>query len=154
MTSTIRPARESDVPALTDLCTQLGYPSTPEQVTHRLTEILPRPDHIVFVAEIAGKPVGWAHVNLVPVMVLDRLAELAGLVVDKNCRRSGVGRALLSAAEDWARQRGCAELWLRSNVIRTQAHQFYESLGYQRIKSQFTFVKILAQPWNDQQPGP
>lgn len=71
-------------------------------------------------------------------------AELAGLVVDESVRGSGVGAALLAAAEDWARAQGFASMRVRSNVIRERAHRFYEREGYARIKAQAVFRKPLA----------
>ena len=42
-------------------------------------------------------------------------------------RRSlGVGKALLDAAKDWARERGATHLELDSGDTRTDAHRFYE----------------------------
>jgi hypothetical protein len=33
---------------------------------------------------------------------------------------------------------------LRSNILRTDAHKFYEQLGYERVKTQHTYRKSLA----------
>jgi len=74
---------------------------------------------------------------------LDLYAEVGSLVVDQDQRGQGIGKALMDKAEAWARQCGITEVRLRSNVIRKEAHQFYEALGYERIKSQFTFRKAL-----------
>ena len=35
---------------------------------------------------------------------------LEGWYVKENCRRSGVGRKLVAAAEEWAREQGCKEM--------------------------------------------
>jgi GNAT superfamily N-acetyltransferase len=64
-------------------------------------------------------------------------------VVDARFRSQGLGRRLLAYAEDWARERGCTEIGLRSNVIRDRAHVFYEKLGYQHIKTQKAFRKHI-----------
>ena len=39
----------------------------------------------------------------------DRVAYLEGWYVLPESRRNGVGRALVEAAEDWARDQGCSE---------------------------------------------
>jgi GNAT superfamily N-acetyltransferase len=73
----------------------------------------------------------------------DPVAEIAGLVVDAEWRGSGVGKLLMQRAEDWARANGLRMVVLRSNVIRSEAHAFYESIGYTRFKTQHAFRKQL-----------
>ncbi|HET9400921.1 MAG TPA: GNAT family N-acetyltransferase, partial [Candidatus Acidoferrales bacterium] len=70
-------------------------------------------------------------------------AEVAGLVVDESCRGAGVGRQLMEFAERWAKKRGCRAVYLRSNVTRAAAHIFYERMGYEHIKTQKAYRKIL-----------
>ena len=48
------------------------------------------------------------------------------LVVDPERRSEGVGKALLDAAKDWARERGATHLELDSGDARLDAHRFYE----------------------------
>ncbi|MDO8615141.1 MAG: GNAT family N-acetyltransferase [Dehalococcoidia bacterium] len=54
---------------------------------------------------------------------------LQDLVVAPACRSRGVGRLLLDAATDWARQRGCTHLQLSSGMGRVDAHRFYRREG-------------------------
>jgi len=139
----VRTARLEDAPGIAELCGQLGYPSSTGETRRRLERIAGFPDHILFVAELDGRVVGWAHVHAYPLPELDFHADLSGLVVDEAHRSTGLGKILLAAAEDWARSKGCAELRVRSNVIRLEAHRFYETNGYEKLKSQFTFRKCL-----------
>ena len=144
MTSpTIRLAIEQDYLQLAALSGQLGYPSTPEQIAHRLAKLLSRRDQAVFVAEVEGHIAGWVHVYACPTVESELYAEIGGLVVHEAQRGRGVGKALMTWSEAWARQRDIPEIRLRSNVIRKEAHQFYESLGYENIKAQFTFCKAI-----------
>ena len=71
-------------------------------------------------------------------------AEVVGLVVDADARRAGAGRRLVAAAEDWARAQGMGELFLRSNVVRPEAHAFYPALGFERSKTQHVYRKALT----------
>jgi GNAT superfamily N-acetyltransferase len=54
-----------------------------------------------------------------------------------------VGLKLLERAEQWAREKGCTMVGLRSNVIRDRAHAFYERNGYEHFKTQKSFRKQL-----------
>ncbi len=140
---TIRNAELADAARIADLATQLGYPSTTEQALVRLRTLPRDGSHAVYVAENEDGVVGWVHVFEHLPVAHDRVAEVAGLVVDTTCRGTGVGKRLMEAAENWARTKGLSHVFLRSNVIREPAHKFYENLGYTRIKTQHAFRKQL-----------
>ncbi|HUP64287.1 MAG TPA: GNAT family N-acetyltransferase [Thermoanaerobaculia bacterium] len=46
--------------------------------------------------------------------------------------RAGIGRRLLELAMEKAAEAGCYKLVLSSNSRRTDAHRFYENLGFER----------------------
>jgi GNAT superfamily N-acetyltransferase len=64
--------------------------------------------------------------------------------VDERNRGAGVGRALVSAAEEWAKESGLATIRVRSRIERDRAHKFYERDGYTRLKTQYVFEKPLV----------
>ncbi len=140
----IRPACGDDAAALAELSTQLGYPAVAETLSQRLERVREEGVGEVFVAADAhGRVLGWTHV--VPRLHLEEspFAELAGLVVGDGARGAGVGAALLSAAEHWAREHGFARFRVRSNVVRERAHRFYRREGYVERKRQVVFDKTL-----------
>ena len=53
------------------------------------------------------------------------------LAVAQASARQGVGRALMSAAEEWVRRRGRARLSLETGAASEAARRFYASLGYE-----------------------
>jgi GNAT superfamily N-acetyltransferase len=139
----IRPLSEDDCGAAAELCTQLGYPSTPAQVARRLRILARTAGQGVFGAEQESRVVGWVHVQTRCELASDPFAEICGLVVDERLRGQGVGRALVNAAEEWARREGHVEVRVRSNSIRTRTHRFYEQLGYALAKTSHAFHKPL-----------
>jgi GNAT superfamily N-acetyltransferase len=56
-------------------------------------------------------------------------AWVEDLAVHPDRRSEGVGAALLTAARDWARERGAVHLELDSAEARKDAHRFYEREG-------------------------
>lgn len=149
----IRPIEPADAAALVPLCGQLGYPATLEQVERRLQLLLGHPDQALLGAEDAtGQVVGWLHVQSRCVFESDPFAEICGLVVDENARGHGVGRDLVAAAEHWAVAQGHTVIRVRSNVIRTATHRFYQNHGYAIQKSQISFTKPLT-PGTPLTPG-
>jgi|SRR5450631_415162 GNAT superfamily N-acetyltransferase len=140
----IRRARISDSPRLAILCTELGYPTTPSEMKIRLSQLKPAADNAVFVAQAEqGEVIGWLHVSISRLLEVPLRAEVNGLVVGESQRSKGAGAHLLQAAENWARQKKCVNMSVRSNVIRDRAHAFYERHGYEHYKTQKAFRKAL-----------
>jgi len=135
-----------DAAAVAALSGQLGYPASAQQIEERFRGLSREPDSTVFVAELDdGRLAGWLHVLARRFLELDRYTEIAGLVVDAGARRSGVGKALITAAETWARERGCSTVRVRSNMRRVEAKPFYERMGYRVVKTQYVFEKTARQ---------
>ncbi len=141
---TIRAAAIGDVAALCGLIQELGYDGSPDEVAARLRGILADPDQAVFVAEQASAVLGWLQVQLTSVLESDARGEIVGLVVTASRRKSGIGRQLVHAAENWTRSRGLCLVGVRCNQTRVDAHRFYERLGFAVAKTQLSFRKRLA----------
>jgi GNAT superfamily N-acetyltransferase len=145
---TIRPALPGDVLYITRLAEQLGYPTSQNDVGRRLEGIGKNSaPAVVFVAqlgdEVAGEVVGWVHAYRCAGLLVPPYAEIGGLVVGEAHRGRGIGRRLMEEAEAWARQNDCQQVRLRSNVVRVEAHRFYEQIGYEVAKSQKVYWKAL-----------
>jgi ribosomal protein S18 acetylase RimI-like enzyme len=140
----VRPMRREDAAAVAALTTELGYPSTADDIGRRYDLINNREDGRVFVADAGNMVMGWIHVQTTQLLECDARAEIWGLVVSETVRGSGIGRRLVEAAEGWAHARGIAVVSLRSNQVRTAARGFYEHLGYTVTKTQNAFRKILT----------
>ena len=138
----VRPALLTDAGRIAVLSGQLGYPSSAASVRRRLRNLLARRDHAIWVAETEGGIVaGWIHVFVKELLESDREAEIGGLVIDENFRGQGVGKALVERAERWAKARRLKSVYVRSNIVRKDAHAFYQNLGYKIIKTQSAFRK-------------
>jgi len=143
MAVSIRGARISDAEGIAELTSQLGYEVDVPTVVERLTRILLRSDQQFMIAEFDGRLGGWVHAVISEYIESERLVMIAGLVVDKNHRKKGIGRTLMEHAERWAKEQGCSIVRLSSSSNRTTAHRFYEVLGYTNIKTQYSFIKSL-----------
>lgn len=145
----VRLARTSDVEEIARLTAHLGYEVTAAALLPRLSRILGRPDQQVWIAEVDDRAAGWLHVLLAEYIEAEPFAVIGGLVVDKDLRGSGIGRALMQHAEQWALAQGCSVVRLWSSDGRTAAHRFYERLGYTHIKTHFAFAKSLVADGQD-----
>ena len=97
----------------------------------------------VFVVVADNSVIGYIHIERYDVLYFETMANVLGLSVFKAYHKMGVGKALLFAAEDWARQNNIKMMRLNSGMNRTDAHGFYEHFGYVSEKDQKRFVKTL-----------
>jgi len=142
----VRRAKATDAAAVAELSGILGYPMDRATMQRRLERADERDEQVVFVADRGGKVVGWIHGAEHEFLVAGRVGEICGLVVAEGQRTSGVGRRLVEAVEQWARERGLEQISVRSNVARPESHPFYEGVGYTRLKTQHVYRKPLALP--------
>jgi GNAT superfamily N-acetyltransferase len=139
----IRPAGDGDVASLAALTLELGYAAQSDAIAGRLRAVATDARQALLVAEQNGAVVGWLQINDSVALESGRRAEIVGLVVSASVRRQGVGRALVAAAEDWARARGIDRLVVRSNLTRSESHRFYPDIGFAPVKHQAVYVKRL-----------
>jgi GNAT superfamily N-acetyltransferase len=101
-------------------------------------------DHTLMVAEQDGCVIALCQAYARP--ALDKLPEVIvqALVVDQASRGGGVGKIMMAAAETWAADRGFKSVALASHVSRSQAHVFYEAIGYRRAATSHLFRKALS----------
>jgi len=118
--------------ALPEIYRQPDGPARSREYIHGLIE---DEATALLVAEREGRLVGVVKVSVtetpdIPVYVLRTYAAIDTLVVKKECRRSGIGRSLLEAAEQWARERGAATAELTVMEFNEPAIAFYQRFGY------------------------
>ncbi|MFH5185951.1 GNAT family N-acetyltransferase [Paenibacillus sp. TAB 01] len=140
----IRTARASDAAHIASLSNELGYPVSEEQMKERLLNLMNREDNAVFVMEIEGDVAAWVHVHGRHLLESPSFAEIGGLVVSSLHRRKRIGEQLMRECEAWAREQNYPFVRVRSSGHRKEAHQFYERIGYTRVKSQEVFNLELS----------
>jgi len=134
----VRQAHVADASRIANLLTQLGYPTRTDDVPARLSRMTGGDRAAVFVAERGGAVVGVATTHIVSVLNRSHdVAWLTALVVDESMRGSGVGRALVESVEGFARQNGCEWLSVTTHERRTDAHAFYQRIGFEHTGRRF-----------------
>lgn len=146
MTNRIRRARSADAVAIAELLGQLGYPQPSDGVRPRLDYWLRDETSTVFVWDVDGRVLGVAAVHVMPYFEKPGFfGRVMVLVVSEDVRGTGVGRALLAAAEDFTRERGGVAVELTSNRRREAAHAFYRRRGYKdSCESSGRFLRELV----------
>jgi ribosomal-protein-alanine N-acetyltransferase len=79
------------------------------------------------VADSGGKVAGFAVASW---LRQEAAAEVEGLFVEFNCRRRGVGSALITACMSWAANAGASTVRLEVRASNTAAHALYRRHGF------------------------
>jgi ribosomal protein S18 acetylase RimI-like enzyme len=135
-----REATEMDVPACAELLNALFsqelefHPNLTLQL-QGLTQIMNSPDTgRILVAETDHKVIGMVSLLFsISTALGGRVATLEDLIIQESYRRQGIGKQLLHAAMDFAKNKGCLRITLLTDHTNNTAIRFYESLGF--IKS-------------------
>ena len=114
-----------------------------------LDEFLADPTQVAFVAERdadTGRLCGFAEASVRRFANSNDespCAFLEGWWVDEDMRRTGVGRALIAAVENWARSEGFHELGSDALLENTLSHTAHRALGFEERERVIYFRKWL-----------
>jgi len=122
--------------------------STPDKEAHEIAHFLadpPRPPlpmlHAAFVCpRPEGGLCGLVEVSIrrtAPGCETDRIGYLEAWYVDPDWRERGVGRALVDAAEAWARAEGCREMASDTDPGYPLSPAAHDALGYAEVARYF-----------------
>lgn len=137
--TTVRAATEADAVSLAPLLAALGYPAPAGDIAARLRRVLAFGPAAALVAITQDRIVGFVTAHAFPTVHADAPAAwLTTLVVAGAARRRGVGQRLVRAAEEWAAAAGAIRISVTSGAHRSDAHRFYEGLGYDTTGRRFT----------------
>lgn len=147
MNVAIRQATEADLPQLVALLQQESLDEPREDPSDPLPgaylqafgHIAADPRQHLLIAEAEGRLLGSVVLIIVPNLSYHGRpwAVLENMIVDEAHRGRRIGETLVRHVEDLARTAGCYKLTLTSNKRRTDAHRFYERLGFAKTHEGF-----------------
>jgi len=147
----IRPAKRNDLSAILALMVDietddqvLDLPAA-EAIFERMQSY---PNYIIYVTVAEGKVIGTFSL-----LIMDNLAHLGApsgivedVVVHSSWRGQGIGKQMMQFAMQQCQKAGCYKMALSSNLIREQAHRFYDQLGFQQHGYSFIVPMIVSKP--------
>lgn len=125
---------------------ELGYDVNLDIVKKQIRKLTNDNKHHIIIGfenEQTRKIIGFVHAELYESLYMDTGLNILGLAVDSNFQGQGIGKKLMSSIEDYALKNNISYIRLNSNVCRTEAHKFYESIGYVCDKTQKRLIKKL-----------
>jgi GNAT superfamily N-acetyltransferase len=144
---TIRAAVAADLPAVLALYRELDADEAIEPAKARaiFDRMACYPDYTLYAAEAGGAVLGTFTL-----LVMENIAHagarsgiIEAVAVAGAEQGRGIGRAMMRAALDLARAKGCYKVSLSTRMSRERAHVFYESLGFERHG--FSYVTHLKE---------
>lgn len=97
------------------------------------------PNQLLLIGEIGGIAVGTFQLTFTPGIARRGAwrCTIEGVHVSPEHRNRRIGETMMLWAVDKARERGCGTVQLTSNKKRTDAHRFYERLGFSKSHEGF-----------------
>lgn len=129
----IRKYNPSDLEAVTDLMTDLGYPTDVHSMKQRMKLIENNPGYFTFVATQDNEVVGMIGTRLIHYYEGNGVTvQISIVVVKEDFQGKGIGNELLGFIENWAKEKGANSLYLTSGIKpeRIKAHEFYKKNGF------------------------
>ena len=118
-----------------------------EDIERGMRDFVARNEGAVFIAERAdGTPCGFVEVGLrsyAEGCESNPVPYIEAWFVDEDVRRSGYGRALLAAAEQWAIASGHHEIASDALLDNVLSHRAHRASGYDEVCRIVTFRKAL-----------
>lgn len=98
-------------------------------------ELMAKPDTVIFLAELAGRVVGYLYADVAPAMETSstytfKRFYIHHVAVAPDAQGHGCGTALVNAAKQEARRRGIPRLALATWDFNRRAQRFFESQGF------------------------
>ncbi|MDP5305740.1 GNAT family N-acetyltransferase [Paracoccus spongiarum] len=132
-----RPALRADVPAIIalladDVLGRAREATDPAPYLAAFEAMQAEAGNLLIVAEIAGEVAACYQITFISGLSLSasRRAQVEGVRVLAALRGMGLGAALMRDAEARARDAGCRLIQFTTNRARTDAHRFYERMGF------------------------
>ena len=147
---TYRPVKEGDAVAWTRLRQALWPDAVPgehaDAIARYFAGTLREPIMVLFAEDGHARPIGFVELSLrayAEGCQSDNVAYVEGWYVAPEARGRGVGRALIEAAEDWARRQGCTELASDTQLDNAVSAAAHEALGFSEVGQIRCFRKVL-----------
>jgi aminoglycoside 6'-N-acetyltransferase I len=143
----VRPFESSDWDEWRRMDIALDPGNDSDDLEADMRAMLARPDYAVFIAERHdGSVCGYVEVGsraYADGCSSSPVGYIEGWYVDPDVRRSGYGRALLAAAETWARERGYTEMASDARLGNTVSLEAHVRSGYAVVDRIVQFQKPL-----------
>lgn len=140
-------AESQHMQAAVRLVMKLWPGHTEEEMQSCILEYMEADEKAVFLAREEGVDCGLCLASLrhdyVEGTEGSPVGYLEGIYVEEENRGQGIARALLKAAQNWAKEKGCREFASDCELTNTQSLSFHLACGFEEANRIICFVKEI-----------
>ena len=147
MNLTIYKAKKEDALTVAGLAIQMWEDNVLEELAAEFAELMKSPEAVVFLGEVGGQAIGFAQCQLrrdyVEGTESSPVGYLEGIYVEAAFRQRGAAKALLTACEAWAKDRGCREFASDCELGNAESLRFHLGVGFREANRIICFTKKI-----------
>lgn len=140
-------AQKKDAAIVAELAAKVWTSATVDVLIEAFTEYLASQDSATYLYIINNIPIGFAQCQLrrdyVEGTETSPVGYLEGVYVEPSYRKRGYGKSLVTACEDWARNKGCTEFASDCELNNTDSLAFHLRSGFTEANRIICFIKKL-----------
>ena len=140
-------AKAEDAKVLADLALQMWTEHDSGDLTEDFRKLAVNDEAVCFIKYEDDKPIGFAQCQLrhdyVEGTESSPVGYLEGVFVSDGYRKKGYAAELVSACEQWAKEKGCSEFASDCELVNEDSLKFHMALGFEEENWIICFRKDL-----------
>ena len=124
---------ENELSSLLELYQQLNSDDVIDEVTAKsVWQNIKNQNIKYFIAKENGKIISSCYICIIPNLTRGgkSIGFIENVITDEKYRKKGIGKTVMENAIKYAKEQNCYKVLLQSGNKRTDAHPFYEKLGF------------------------
>ncbi|MGN0521863.1 MAG: aminoglycoside 6'-N-acetyltransferase [Eubacterium sp.] len=142
----IKSATRKEAQSIAEMAVKMWNDSTIDSLTEDFIEVIENDNSTVFIIS-NDKPFGFAQVGLrfdyVEGTNSSPVGYLEGIFIEEKYRHCGYAKQLLTACEQWAKEKGCLEFASDCELTNEASIHFHLSIGFSEANRIISFRKDL-----------
>ena len=137
----------NNIEVLAEMAIRLWQDSSLEELLEDFEKSLSNSNMRFFIKYVNDMPIGFAQCSLrfdyVEGTQSTPVGYLEGIYIEKEYRNKGYARELMSACEDWAREKGCREFASDCQLDNIESLRFHLATGFKETNRIICFTKNI-----------
>lgn len=145
----IKTALKEDAKILAKLAINMWSDATVSELEKGFEELSDSDKAMCFIKYVDGKAIGFAQCQLRTDYVegtdSSPVGYLEGIYVEKEYRKCGYAKELLTECENWAKEKQCTEFASDCELVNEDSFHFHMALGFEEANRIICFKKDIKE---------